>query len=258
MGLAIVLQWRGLWNLLDMYIYRNWIDKLAMSIMAFSYLSLTRTTVSLMTTPFILQRDECVKPFTTESTAEPITVSLLARYGLDYLLTEIIECWVLVIAWRGVEAFFDEQIYPDDKFRSVIAQATSGHAFFFLLMLIQIPLASFMNRQTFILRVIVDAFMNITMFVISVLLWKFYSDSMDYFFLTDDNAFKLFVSGHFSIFFASIILSTLTLIGGPAPNQLDGELRGESDGGSSNWCCYFEMNYFRAICLVNILIISKL
>ena len=76
-SLAIVCQWRGLWNICDLYLFSDWISQLSLSIVALAYFSLTRSTRSLLATPFILVRDNCLTPFTSlENRHKRSTVSV--------------------------------------------------------------------------------------------------------------------------------------------------------------------------------------
>ena len=52
MSLAIVFQWRGLWNLFDLYYFNDTRSQISLSILALTYFCLTRSTRTLIVTPF--------------------------------------------------------------------------------------------------------------------------------------------------------------------------------------------------------------
>ena len=66
MSLAIVFQWRGLWNLFDLYFYTDAEKQISLSIVAITYFCLTRSTRTLIVTPFVLCVDDAENFFDQE------------------------------------------------------------------------------------------------------------------------------------------------------------------------------------------------
>lgn len=56
--LGVVLQWRGLWNLIDIFFFKDWKRQMILSMICIAFLSLTRATKTLRSNPFILYRDD--------------------------------------------------------------------------------------------------------------------------------------------------------------------------------------------------------
>jgi hypothetical protein len=67
MGLAIIFQWRGLWNLFDAYYFEDTRSQISLSILALTYFCLTRSTRCLIVTPFGLFVDDVDKFFDTDN-----------------------------------------------------------------------------------------------------------------------------------------------------------------------------------------------
>ena len=77
--LAIVLEWYGLWNLFDVGLIDGR-TKFSMSIICMTYLSLTRSTRALITTPYLLALDE------KENCFEYVLKSVLIIYFYLYFI----------------------------------------------------------------------------------------------------------------------------------------------------------------------------
>jgi hypothetical protein len=67
MSLAIVFQWRGLWNLFDLYYFNDTRSQISLSILALTYFCLTRSTRTLIVTPFGLFVDNADTFFDRDS-----------------------------------------------------------------------------------------------------------------------------------------------------------------------------------------------
>jgi hypothetical protein len=67
MGLAIICQWRGMWNLFDAYYFNDTRSQISLSILALTYFCLTRSTRCLIVTPFGLFVDDVDKFFDTDT-----------------------------------------------------------------------------------------------------------------------------------------------------------------------------------------------
>lgn len=64
---AFVFQWRGLWNICETYLFEDLFRQVALAIGAILFFCLAGSTGSLVSTPFILYRDDLNDPFTSES-----------------------------------------------------------------------------------------------------------------------------------------------------------------------------------------------
>lgn len=65
--LGVLLQWRGLWNLIDIFFFKDWKRQIILSMICIAFLSLTRATKILLSNPFILYRDDYSKFYTGTS-----------------------------------------------------------------------------------------------------------------------------------------------------------------------------------------------
>jgi hypothetical protein len=77
MSFAVVLEWRGLWNLCDIYIFKDWRSQLSLSIIALSFFYFTRGTRTLVSTPFIVFTDDYNYFFVADSRYKLRSVSLI-------------------------------------------------------------------------------------------------------------------------------------------------------------------------------------
>ena len=95
------------------------------------------------------------------------------QYTFDYFYYEIVEAPLLVITWHGLYNISDLFIYPDDKQLSLITSFASGYLVYFVLALIQIPVARCMlkigNRT---LHSIVTNIFHLIAFVGVVQIWR--------------------------------------------------------------------------------------
>jgi hypothetical protein len=67
MSFAVVAEWRGLWNLFNLYFFSDWQSQFVSAIIALTFFLLSRGTRSLITTPFVLFMDDYEHFFTTPS-----------------------------------------------------------------------------------------------------------------------------------------------------------------------------------------------
>lgn len=63
------------------------------------------------------------------------------------------------------------------------------------------------------------------MVLTTVIAWKFYWDIMDYLFYTKNNAFNLFIIGHFLTFIFAVIFNITGSLVGPGTSFFDGEVK---------------------------------
>lgn len=66
-ALAVVLEWRSMWNLINFYFYPDWTSQFLLALSCLTFFCLTKSTHSLVNTPFILYMDDYHHFFTTES-----------------------------------------------------------------------------------------------------------------------------------------------------------------------------------------------
>lgn len=64
--LAVILEWRGVWNLFDLYFFNDWQTQISLAILALTFFCLTKTSRTLVATPFFLYMDDYHHFFTTE------------------------------------------------------------------------------------------------------------------------------------------------------------------------------------------------
>lgn len=64
--LAVILEWRGVWNLFDLYFFNDWQTQISLALIALTFFCLTKTTRTLVATPFFLYMDDYEHFFTTE------------------------------------------------------------------------------------------------------------------------------------------------------------------------------------------------
>lgn len=64
--LAVILEWRGVWNLFDLYLFNDWQTQISLGVLALTFFCLTKTTRTLVATPFFLYMDDYHHFFTTE------------------------------------------------------------------------------------------------------------------------------------------------------------------------------------------------
>lgn len=65
--LANVLEWRSMWNLLSLYFYPDWLSQFILALLCILFFCVTRSTHTLVNTPFILYMDDYHQFFTTEA-----------------------------------------------------------------------------------------------------------------------------------------------------------------------------------------------
>lgn len=239
---AFVFQWRGLWNICETYLFEDLFRQMALAIAAILFFCLAGSTGSLVSTPFILYRDDLNDPFTSESRFKFKSISPYLQYLIDFVLGELIECFVLVLAWRGVGNAFDRYIFPKETGTSVICSFTVSHLVFLLIAFTEYKLVErTLRMSTLPLRLAIENFFNLVMFLSCVLIWKFYWDLIDNYLLSPNYELLIFAVGHFAAFVVSILFNVTFLLAGPGTSIMDGEQTKRETN------IYFKINYLSAM-----------
>lgn len=169
---AILFQWRGLWNLIDLYFFTDIVSQLSFGIISIAFFSLSRATRTLISTPFLLFIDDTNGFFKSEASRHRVrSVSSYTQYFIDFSITEIIECTANVLAWRGFQNFFDQRIFPNDKFYCIIASFTMSHAVFLLISFCQTFIYKKFCKFDLFYRLVAENLIHILIFLSSVLAW---------------------------------------------------------------------------------------
>ncbi|CAF0772676.1 unnamed protein product [Brachionus calyciflorus] len=229
--LGVLLQWRGLWNLIDIFFFKDWKSQLVLSIICFAFLIVTRATKILLSNPFILYRDN-YSLFYTGVSRHKFEIPDCPQFSFDFVLCELVECLALTSAWKGLDNLCYEFIFPNDDIKSLIASFLIGHVSFFILLIVQHFLFKQTTQLSLFPRLIIEDFLNILMFLSAVVYWKFYWDIMEiYIFKTidSDRLYYLLIIGHFISFIISFSLKTAGLLIGPGVRLLDGEFDDDAE-----------------------------
>lgn len=225
MCVAVTIEWQGLWDLIESNI-DDLQTKLSMSVIAITYACLTRSTRALVSTPYMLirDRDEDVFEYDLKSNSF-IGHSVCA----NFILSEIVDCLVMVVGWIGFDNFFDyyfdSYLSPEISYYSLLLTGMSSHIVYLIIAFTQFPIWRFISNYTLIIRIVVEHFINTVMFISSILLWKFYWDLGDFFLqdLTSATKITIYFAGNFSIFLIAIVLKLTWVLVGPGVITFDGE-----------------------------------
>lgn len=159
------------------------------------------------------------------------------------MLCELIECLALTGAWKGIDNFYYEFLFPDNHIHSLIASFTLSLFSFFFILFMQHIIFKPCSTMSLFSRLIVENIINILMFFSAVLYWKFYWDFME------DNMINIFepnilfevlIATHFISFIVGFCLKTSSLLIGPFTRLLDGEYEENSQS-------YIEISYLNSM-----------
>ncbi|CAF1150445.1 unnamed protein product [Adineta steineri] len=137
MAFAYINQWRGLWNLLDLT-SNNWYHLFIETFISVIFLIIMKSIYNLNSAPFLIGID--TDSYFILGSKYTITANRFWQYTFDFILYEIVEAPLVVIAWRGLYNLSDLYISPDNKSISMLISFTIGYSLFFLLALLQIPI----------------------------------------------------------------------------------------------------------------------
>ncbi|RNA07793.1 hypothetical protein BpHYR1_018493, partial [Brachionus plicatilis] len=242
LGLGVLLQWRGLWNLIDIFFFKDWKRQMILSIICIGFLSLTRATKILLSNPFILYRDDYGQ-FYTGASRHKFEIPDCHQFSFDFVLSELVECLALTGAWKGIDNFYYEFLFPNDELHSLIASFAISHFLFLVMLLLQHMIFKQCSTKSLFPRLIIENVLNIIMFFIAVLYWKFYWDIMEDYMVNifePDALFEILIATHFLSFFIGFVLKASGLLIGPAARLLDGEYEENSDS-------YIDIDYLKSI-----------
>jgi hypothetical protein len=162
-------------------------------------------------------------------------------FGLDFILTEILECLALITTWRGAENNLDIHVYPNDPLYKILVSFVASHSIYLFVAFIQTFVHKRVaNTNVILVRLVTESLMYIVMFLSSVFLWKFYWDFMDSFVFTTVEKFWVYLIGHFLMFFVAVCLKVSSILVGPGTSFMDSEILKSENA-------YFEVNYLTTI-----------
>jgi hypothetical protein len=170
LALAYILQWRGLWSLLDST-SNEWYHLLGETIVCIIFLLLMQSIYNLNSAPFIIGID--TESYFLLDSKYTVTTNHFWQYTFDFSYYEIVEGPLLIIAWHGLYNISDLYIYPDNKTRSMIVSFASGYLVYFVLALIQIPVVRYLLRQRHkFLHTIITNLFHLIAFASVVQIWR--------------------------------------------------------------------------------------
>lgn len=223
--MAIILQWRAIWNIYLFYLVDDLSSQLSIAIASLCYFCLTRSTRTLVSNPFMIFFDDTEEFFVSRSRHKiDLIESSYIQYTIDFLMIEIIECFIMNFIWFGVQNYLDSVIYPNDQQMDLIVSFFSSHLLCFALLLVQRVIFRHVSQYSLIPRLIVEDTVNTLMIISVVLYWKFYWDLGDYFVLESPYKLEFFLAGHFVAFLLSVITKSTGILVGPGIDYLDGEI----------------------------------
>lgn len=76
MSMAVILQWRAVWNIYNFYLFKDISSQLTLAVISIAYFCITRSTRSLVCNPYLLYVDESEDFFVSESRHKITAVSL--------------------------------------------------------------------------------------------------------------------------------------------------------------------------------------
>jgi succinate dehydrogenase hydrophobic anchor subunit len=169
-ALAYINQWRGLWNLLDLT-SNQWYHLIIETLISIIFLSIMKSIYNLNSAPFLIGID--TESYFLLGSKYNISTNRFWQYTFDFLLYEIVEAPLVVIAWRGLYNLSDLYIYPDNKFLSMLISFTIGYLLFFLLALLQIPfIQCFIKKQHKTMYTFISNLFHLFAFISVVQIWR--------------------------------------------------------------------------------------
>jgi hypothetical protein len=249
LSIGIVFEWRGCWELCDMAFNLDWKNELSISIIAVTYLLITRSFRLMKSSPYVLTYDYFDDEyFITKSRFTQLNNFKYLQYSFDFLLSELIESFVVIIAWRGLSIVFDLFIFPDNYKISILITLLIGYLAFFLLALVQFKIYTRIQPFTLVPRLFFEDLLNLIMFLSLILLWKGYWDFCDNFIYYENYQFEIYVILHFVSFLIVILTNSSVSIIGCGCEYKDGELECDEQEGDSQVQsdvngCFFRIDY---------------
>lgn len=209
--------WRGLWNLIDIYLSPMWKNStviLILSSLIMCFFKTFRTAVGL---PFSVTVDdsrvlECTTAFRIDYNQRPYMYFLDAWFS-QYV---IISCNVFI--WRGFWNIYDAFIYPENILFSNWVSAICGYIGMFLLLLISPILSYFaeMCNKKIILRLIYENLVYFCATGITLLAWRGAWELCKHYILPD-----LLIGGWLCHLMGTICLASMKVYGTVALNGIE-------------------------------------
>jgi hypothetical protein len=169
-ALAYINQWRGLWNLLDLT-SNQWYHLLIETFLSIIILLLMKSIYNLNSAPFLIGTD--TDSYFLLGSKYQISTHRFRQYTFDFILYELVEAPLVIIAWRGLYNLSDLYIYPDNKSYSMLISFTIGYSLFFLLALLQIPfIRCFIKKQHKTMYTLIANGFHLIAFVSVVQIWR--------------------------------------------------------------------------------------
>ncbi|RNA07794.1 hypothetical protein BpHYR1_018494 [Brachionus plicatilis] len=217
--IGVILEWRSVWNLMDIYLFESWKISFVFAILCIMFFCVTKSTHQLINTPFILYMDDYDLFFTTESKHQ-LPFPNYSKYGVDFLFSEIVECIALVGGWRGIEVAYDNSIFAQNEHMSIAGSFLISHSIYLFIAVVQTFIFRKFSRAKFLTRIAAEDLIYILMFFSAVLSWKFYWDVVDNFILEEKMEFPLLLLGHGAAFTVALALKVSAILVGPGTSYL--------------------------------------
>jgi len=167
---AYINQWRGLWNILDMT-SNVWYHLTIETLISILFLAITKSIHNLNSAPFLIGID--TESYFLLGSKYTVSTKTFWQYTFDFLLGEVVEAPLLIIAWRGLYNLSDLYIYPERAFLSMTISFISGYLLFFVLALIQIPIVRcLINLRHRRIYSIISNIFHLIAFVSVVQIWR--------------------------------------------------------------------------------------
>lgn len=253
LSIGIVFEWRGCWELCDLTINLDWKNELSISIIAVTYLLITRSFRLMKSSPYVLTYDYFDDEyFISKSRFNQLNNFKYLQYSFDFLLSEIIESFVVIIGWRGISIVFDLFIYPDNYRISILITLVTGYLAFFILVLVQFKIYARIQPFTLIPRLFFEDILNLIMFLSLILIWKGYWDFCDNIVYYEQYQFQIYAVLHFVSFLIVILTNSSVSIIGCGFEFKDGELECDEQENNSHEQlepngCFFRIDYIEHV-----------
>lgn len=167
---AYINQWRGLWNLLDLT-SNQWYHLVIELIISIVFLLSMKSIYNLNSAPFLIGVD--TETHFLMGSKYTISNKRYWQYTFDFILYELVEAPLIVVAWRGLYNLSDLYIYPENKSFSMGISFLIGYVLFFALILFQIPFVQcFIKTKHEIVYSILSNVFHLLAFVSVVQIWR--------------------------------------------------------------------------------------
>jgi hypothetical protein len=222
--LAYVLEWRGFWTLCDKYILLNWKGDIELVLIGLAYMLIARCFRFVCSAPFLLAFDSHSDyTFLARSRYRVLRTSH-AQYAFDFIVAELVESFVSIIAWRDLAIIVDRIMYPNNADMNIGLSASIGYAIFFVLATTQSHAYTFVSHHSLIPRLFVQGIYNFLMFLSVVVLWRIYWTLPDTYIRVDGYDLQAYLATHFGSYLFAIVFQASAVVTGFGSESKDGEL----------------------------------